>query len=307
MSLATGDAVRTRLLPGECCRRRCDFRHVLRRAPPSHDRTPRVSGVPVWRTLGRRWPCAPRPVLAQPVCAGLQPRDGWPPPTRAHAQAASRRTRRYASGARVTLAKPLQRTTRGGKPAWGAASLPGANLSTLKAGGVTRGGEGSRLGLGPAQPPDRGLHRGERREAGPGSSHPPVRGAVLLLFYPPAPSERDGAAGGATALPADALAAGRVDAVPAHPLDVQLRQPMGGRPDPFGRCVPRDDQVGGFVNHHVYNRIALFDWRLHFRRCPLPAWVHFRSAYMGTVVETTYRLDSGPDQHGITVTPVAEP
>ena len=71
-----------------------------------------------------------------------------------------------------------------------------------------------------------------------------------------------------------------------------------------GAC-PRT--TNGFVNHHVYNRIALFNWRVRFRQCPLPAWVHFRSAYMGTVVETTYRLDSGPDQHGITVTPVAEP
>jgi len=76
------------------------------------------------------------------------------------------------------------------------------------------------------------------------------------------------------------------------------------RPHADGAC-PRT--TNGFVNHHVYNRIALFNWRVRFRQCPLPAWMHFRSAYRGTVVETTYRLDSGPDQHGITVTPVTEP
>jgi len=73
---------------------------------------------------------------------------------------------------------------------------------------------------------------------------------------------------------------------------------------PGGPC---SEQVGGFVNHHVYNRIALFNGRIRFVQCPLPAWVHFRSTYMGTTVETTYRLDSGPDQHGLTVTPVAGP
>lgn len=65
--------------------------------------------------------------------------------------------------------------------------------------------------------------------------------------------------------------------------------------------------IEGFVNHHVYNRLVLFDWRLRLRRCPLPARVHFRSTYLGTTVETTYRLESGPDDHGMVVTPVASP
>lgn len=65
--------------------------------------------------------------------------------------------------------------------------------------------------------------------------------------------------------------------------------------------------VEGFINHHVYNRIVLFDWRLRLRRCPLPARVYFRSTYRGTTVETTYRIDSGPADHGMVVTPVENP
>ena len=73
------------------------------------------------------------------------------------------------------------------------------------------------------------------------------------------------------------------------------------------RPGPCPERIAGFINHHVYNRIALFNGRIRFVQCPLPAWVHFRSTYMGTTVETTYRLDGGPDQHGLTVTPVAGP
>ena len=70
---------------------------------------------------------------------------------------------------------------------------------------------------------------------------------------------------------------------------------------------PCPERIAGFINHHVYNRIALFNWRVRFRQCQLPAWVRFRSTYAGTAVETSYRVDGGPDGRGLTVTPMRAP
>jgi len=64
------------------------------------------------------------------------------------------------------------------------------------------------------------------------------------------------------------------------------------------------ERVESYVNHHVYNRIVLPNLRLLFHHCPLPVLVHFRSTYMGTRVETTYRLEGLPGDGGIAVTPV---
>ena len=73
------------------------------------------------------------------------------------------------------------------------------------------------------------------------------------------------------------------------------------------RPGPCPERIAGFINHHVYNRIALFNWRAHFRQCQLPAWVRFRSTYAGTTVETSYRVDGGPDGRGLIVTPMRGP
>ncbi len=67
-----------------------------------------------------------------------------------------------------------------------------------------------------------------------------------------------------------------------------------------GPCPARS---AGFVNHHAYNRLALFNYRLGLRQCQLPARVRLRSTYRGTVVETSYRVSADPDGRGLVVTP----
>ncbi len=65
--------------------------------------------------------------------------------------------------------------------------------------------------------------------------------------------------------------------------------------------------IEGFINHHVYNPLLPLDWPLPLARFPAPARVLFRSTYMGTTVATAYRLDSGPGDRGLVVTPMAGP
>src|SRR5207245_4720130 len=69
---------------------------------------------------------------------------------------------------------------------------------------------------------------------------------------------------------------------------------------------PCPERSAGFVNHHAYNRIALFNRRLQFRQCQLPARGRLRSTYRGTAVETSYRVSLDPDGRGLVVTPMAE-
>jgi len=70
---------------------------------------------------------------------------------------------------------------------------------------------------------------------------------------------------------------------------------------------PCPERSAGFVNHHAYQRIALFNFRLGLRMCQLPARVRLRSAYQGTAVETIYQVSGDPDGRGLTVTPVDGP
>ncbi len=67
---------------------------------------------------------------------------------------------------------------------------------------------------------------------------------------------------------------------------------------------PCPERSAGFVNHHAYNRIALFNYRLGLHQCQLPAHVYLRSTYRGTTVETSYRVSRDAGGHGLDVTPV---
>src|SRR5882724_5213356 len=66
---------------------------------------------------------------------------------------------------------------------------------------------------------------------------------------------------------------------------------------------PCPERIAGFINHHVYNRIALPQGRLRFRTCQLPARVLFRSTYRGTQVEAAYLVTGDADGTGLTVMP----
>jgi hypothetical protein len=66
---------------------------------------------------------------------------------------------------------------------------------------------------------------------------------------------------------------------------------------------PCPERSAGFVNHHAYNRIALYNYRLGLRQCQLPALVRLRSTYRGTTVETSYRVSAGADGRVLVVTP----
>ena len=66
---------------------------------------------------------------------------------------------------------------------------------------------------------------------------------------------------------------------------------------------PCPERIAGFINHHVYNRIALPQGRLRFRTCQLPARVLFRSTYRGTQVEAAYLVSGDANGRGLTVTP----
>ncbi len=67
---------------------------------------------------------------------------------------------------------------------------------------------------------------------------------------------------------------------------------------------PCPEDSSGFINHHVYNRIALFTWRLQFRQCQLPARVTLRTTYRGTTLQTSYLVDASRDDDGLTVLPM---